>query len=136
MFRYQSFMTFHFLGFIHWTVSIYFFVLRLLHDSENDLLNSFLENDPYCRPKLSDLYILWQSKLLENHTFHSGTYLYSPYLAVPPSRPARAGVVPVKNLHQVFFLRNWKFVIPLIHYFFLLCSSITHKKEGIVTVLS
>ena len=28
------------------------------------------------------LYI--QSKLLENHTLHSGTYLYSPYKAVPP----------------------------------------------------
>ena len=32
---------------------------------------------PYSRPKLSDLYILSQSKLLENHTLHSGTYLYS-----------------------------------------------------------
>ena len=83
-------MTFHFLGFIHWTVSIYFFVLRLLHDSENDLLNSSLEYDPYCRPKLSDLYILWQSKLLENHTFHSGTYLYSPYMTVPPPPPDHA----------------------------------------------
>ena len=34
--------------------------------------------------KLSDLYTLPQSKLLENHTLHSGTYLYSPYMAVPP----------------------------------------------------
>ena len=25
------------------------------------------------------------SKLLENHTLHSGTYLYSPYMAVPPT---------------------------------------------------
>ena len=33
---------------------------------------------PYSRPKLSDLYTLSQSKLLENHTLHSGTYLYSP----------------------------------------------------------
>ena len=32
---------------------------------------------PYSRPKLSDLYTLSQSKLLENHTLHSGTYLYS-----------------------------------------------------------
>ena len=39
---------------------------------------------PYSRPKHSDLYTLSQSKLLENHTFHSGTYLYSPYMAVPP----------------------------------------------------
>ena len=39
---------------------------------------------PYSRPKLSDLYTLSQSKLLENHTLHSGTYLYSPYMAVPP----------------------------------------------------
>ena len=39
---------------------------------------------PYSRPKLSDLYTLSQSKLLENHTLHSGTYLYIPYMAVPP----------------------------------------------------
>ena len=39
---------------------------------------------PYSRPKLSDLYTLSQSKLLENHTLHSGTYLYSPYMTVPP----------------------------------------------------
>ena len=31
---------------------------------------------PYSRPKLSDLYTLYQSKLLENHTLHSSTYLY------------------------------------------------------------
>ena len=39
---------------------------------------------PYSRPKLSDLYTLSQSKLLEKHTLHSGTYLYSPYMAVRP----------------------------------------------------
>ena len=39
---------------------------------------------PSSRPKRSDLYTLSQSKLLENHTLHSGTYLYNPYMAVPP----------------------------------------------------
>ena len=39
---------------------------------------------PYSRRKLSDLNTLFQGKLLENHTLHSGTYLYSPNLAVPP----------------------------------------------------
>ena len=41
---------------------------------------------PYSRPKLSDIYIytIPQSKLLENHTLHSGTYLYSSYMPVPP----------------------------------------------------
>ena len=39
---------------------------------------------PYSRPKCSDLYTLSQSKLVENHTLHSGTYLYRPYMAVPP----------------------------------------------------
>ena len=39
---------------------------------------------PYSRPKLSDLYTLSQSKLLEKHTLHSSTYLYSPYMAVRP----------------------------------------------------
>ena len=38
---------------------------------------------PHSRPKLSDLYTLSQSKLLENHTLYSGTYLYSPYMEVP-----------------------------------------------------
>ena len=42
---------------------------------------------PSSRPQLSDLYTLSQSKLLENHTFHSGTYLYSPYMAVPSPPP-------------------------------------------------
>ena len=38
---------------------------------------------PYSRPKRSDLYTLSQSKLLENHTLHSGTDLYNQYMAVP-----------------------------------------------------
>ena len=38
---------------------------------------------PYSKPKLSDLYTLSQSKLLENHTLHSGSCLYNPYMAVP-----------------------------------------------------
>ena len=42
---------------------------------------------PYSRSKRSDLYTLSQSKLLENHTLQSGTYLYSPYMAVPPPPP-------------------------------------------------
>ena len=41
----------------------------------------------YSRLKLSDLYTLSQSELLENHTLHSGTYIYSPYMAVPPPPP-------------------------------------------------
>ena len=32
---------------------------------------------PFSKIKLSDLYILSQSKQLENHTLHSGTYLYT-----------------------------------------------------------
>ena len=43
---------------------------------------------PCSRPKLSDLYTLSQSKLLEIDTLQSGTYLYSPYMAIlPPSPP-------------------------------------------------
>ena len=38
---------------------------------------------PYSRPKLSDFYTLFESKLAENHTLHSGTYLYSSYMGVP-----------------------------------------------------
>ena len=39
---------------------------------------------PYSRRKLSDLNTLSQGKLLENHTLHSGAYLCSPNMAVPP----------------------------------------------------
>ena len=42
---------------------------------------------PYFRPKLSDFYALFESKLAENHTLHSGTYLYSSYMGVPPPPP-------------------------------------------------
>ena len=38
---------------------------------------------PYSRPKLFDLYTLSQSKLLEYHCVHSGSYLYSPYEQYP-----------------------------------------------------
>ena len=41
---------------------------------------------PYSRLKRSDLHTLSWSKLLKNHTLHSGTYLYSPYMAVSPPR--------------------------------------------------
>ena len=47
---------------------------------------------PYSRPKLSYLYTLSQSKLLENHTLYSGTYVYSPFMALippPPPPPTR-----------------------------------------------
>ena len=47
---------------------------------------------PYSGPKLSDLYTLSQSKLLENHTPHSSTYLDSPYVAVrSPPLPSEHG---------------------------------------------
>ena len=42
---------------------------------------------PYSRPKLFDLHTISQSKLFESHTLHSGTSLYTPYLAVPPPPP-------------------------------------------------
>ena len=32
---------------------------------------------PYSRPKLSDLYTLSWTKLLENHNLHGGTYQYT-----------------------------------------------------------
>ena len=53
---------------------------------------------PYSRPKRSDLYTLSYSKLYENHTLHSGTYLYSPYMAVP----ARGLVLVMLNLNCWF----------------------------------
>ena len=53
---------------------------------------------PYSRRKLSDLYTLSQSNLLENHILQSGTYLYSPYMAVPPPPPQ--GFLDVNFWHQ------------------------------------
>ena len=53
---------------------------------------------PYSRPKLSDTYAIFQSKLLENHTLHSGTYLYSSYMAIPPLPPPPPPQ-PVKVVH-------------------------------------
>ena len=52
----------------------------------------------YSRPKLSDFYTLFESKLAENHTLHSGTYLYSSYMGVPPCElklPGTLTCVPV-----------------------------------------
>ena len=45
----------------------------------------------YSRLKISYLYTL-KSKLIENSTIYSGTYLYSPYMAVP--NPLPAGAIP------------------------------------------
>ena len=55
--------------------------LRLNLSSNSLVLRQMI---PYARPKLSDFYTLFESKLAENHTLHSGTYLYSSYMGVPP----------------------------------------------------
>ena len=47
---------------------------------------------PSSRPKLSDLHTLSQSKLLEIDTLRSGTYLYSPYVAILPPAPGHRTV--------------------------------------------
>ena len=73
---------------------------------------------PYSRPKLSDLYTLSQSRLLENPTPQSGTYLYSPLMAVNPPPPPRllgSPIVPawlfcLEKLHlvtiRIFYQQN------------------------------
>ena len=60
---------------------------------------------PYSRPKCSDLYTLSLSKLLENHTLYSGTYLYSPYMAVPPGGGGGINTTFVYSIvqkHEIF----------------------------------
>ena len=57
---------------------------------------------PYTGPKRSDLYTLSQSKLLENHTLHSGTYLCSPYMAVP--LPGSIAYIQISNTYLQEFL--------------------------------
>ena len=56
---------------------------------------------PYSRPKLSYLYTLSQSKLLETHSLHSGTYLYSPYMAVNPGKRLQQIGPFVKNFLMI-----------------------------------
>ena len=56
---------------------------------------------PSPRPKLFDLYTLSQSKLIENHTLHSGTYLYNPYVAVAPPSGKRADRCIAKTWENV-----------------------------------
>ena len=58
---------------------------------------------PSSRPKVSDLYTPSQSKLLENHTLHSGTYLYSTYMAIQPPPPGGGGM-PQGNPRQFWIL--------------------------------
>ena len=63
---------------------------------------------PYSRPKRSDLYTLCQSELLENHTLHSGTYLYSPYMAVSPPPPPHPGPGALhRNLYIASYTSNF-----------------------------
>ena len=58
---------------------------------------------PYSRPKPSNLYTLSKSKRLENHTLHSGIYLYSPHMAVPP-HPGGGGGKQVDLVKNAVFL--------------------------------
>ena len=46
------------------------------------------------------LYTLSQGKLLENHTLHSRTYLYSPYMAVPPPPPLGTTLNPCLSVFE------------------------------------
>ena len=68
LFIYQSIVTFHFLGFFHWTVSnSYFFLPCLLRDNENELLKiQNISHATLCF--LFDFCILPQTKLLSNPT--------------------------------------------------------------------
>ena len=57
---------------------------------------------PSSRPKLSDLYTVSKSKLLENHTLHSGTYPYSPYVAVLPPPPGDSRIITGDASVEIF----------------------------------
>ena len=59
---------------------------------------------PYFRPKLSHLYTLSHSKLLENNTLHRGTYIYNSYMAVPP--PGGGGRALHSTIHLSKILQN------------------------------
>ena len=93
---------------------------------------------PYSGPKLSDLYTLSQSKLLENHTLHSSTHLHRPYTAVtpPPPGPSRDGhnqdsyppILLIKELCQ----EEWWILRAVLDQFFaevITCSSFTRGQN-------
>ena len=50
---------------------------------------------PYSRLELSDLYTLSQSKQLENHTLHNGTYPYAHIWQYPPPPHSHGVLVSV-----------------------------------------
>ena len=77
---------------------------------------------PYSRPKRSDLDTLCQSKLLENHTSHSGTYLYSPYVAVPPPPPPGCVLIYMLLSYQI---SAWVFLIHMFLYVGFYCTENT-----------
>ena len=48
------------------------------------IFNQFIKMMPYSRPKFSGFYTLSQTKLLQNHTLDSSTYLELIYNSTPP----------------------------------------------------
>ena len=60
----------------------------------------------FSRPKIFDLYTLSQSKLIENRTLHSGTYLYSPYMAVALSPRENGLTDALQKLGRMSWLRG------------------------------
>ena len=80
---------------------------------------------PYSRPKLSDLYTLFQNKLLENHNLHSGAYPNRLYMAVPP----RNEIKLPKLTKSVAFLRGKKtYCLTLFQWFPLYLAKIMYAK--------
>ena len=76
-----------------------------LHFSSNSLV--LRKMIPHSRPKLSDFYTLFKSKLAENHTLHSGTYLHSSNMGVHhPGGPEEGKEVTTSRL-----LRSKKCVV-------------------------
>ena len=51
------------------------------------IFNQFIKMMPYSRPKFSGFYTLSQTKLLQNHTLDSSTYLELIYNSTPPPPP-------------------------------------------------
>ena len=49
------------------------------------IFNQFIKMMPYSRPKFSGFYTLSQTKLLQNHTLDSSTYLELIYNSTPPT---------------------------------------------------
>ena len=85
---------------------------------------------PYSRPNLPDFYTLSQTKLPENHTLHSSTYPYSPYMGVSPLAPLDS----YSCMQAVLSLPSWTWQLSCTVIIMAACTCIhAHWRQDMIT---